>query len=164
MGIFNLFGKKSTHEEDLVYLTYMIMWITANADGEVSDDETAWIQDWHKSYPLHLMQKVQKLVETRNFDTKEMLRIINNCSEKEKALLLAEACGIVAADGVFEKSEIQSLKLLITSIGANEEAARDTILKLHGVDIYNPANDNQDNNQNDGNVMGFRSHHVDKDE
>ena len=98
------------------------------------------------------------------FDTKEMLRIIKNCSEKEKALLLAEACGIVAADGVFEKSEIESLKLLITAIGANEEAARDTILKLHGIDIYNPGNDNQNNNQNNGSVMGFRSHHDDKDE
>ncbi len=164
MGIFNLFGKKSTHEEDLIYLTYWVMWISAHADDDFSEDEQAWFQHWFNSHPQHKMQKLEKMMKTRDFNGEEMQRILNNCSDKEKATLLAEASGIIASDGIFKESEVDSLKLLVNSIGADEQLVRDTILKLHGTDIYNLDNSSEESNQNkDGQVLGFRSHKTDND-
>ena len=65
---------------------------------------------------------------------------------------------------IFKESEVDSLKLLVNSIGADEQLVRDTILKLHGTDIYNLDNSSEESNQNkDGQVLGFRSHKTDND-
>ena len=34
MGIFNLFGTKTTHEDDVLAVTYLLMWGIANSDEE----------------------------------------------------------------------------------------------------------------------------------
>ena len=162
MGIFNLFGKKTSHEDDVLYLTYMIMWRIANADDDYNEDEREYIKEWTSRHPYSKMKKLGKMLGTRKLNVDEMTRIISNCSDHEKSQLLADATNIIAADGVFDDNEVRGLKTLCNSIGVDIDGVRELILERNNVDIFNNENKAQKHTQNnDGQVMGFSSHHSD---
>ena len=160
MGIFNLFGKKSSHEDDVLYLTFMIMWQMAHFDGDFNEDEEAWIKQWFTKHSPSKIMKLEKMID-KGFDPNEMERILKNCSPNEVAGLLAEAINVIAIDGVINEKELEALTILSNSIGLNIDDVRKSILAKNNIDIFNSKTKNPSNQDKDGRVKGFRSHHSD---
>ena len=163
MGIFNLFGNKTSHEDDVLLVTYLFLWTMANADKEYHQKEEQWISEWIAEHPQAKMKKLYETLKTKKLDFKEWQDILNRCSWDEKVTILAECVELVAVDGVFTAVEVEGLKLLAGTIGADKEKLREIILKHHNIDIdkisqdTNQAKPNPNPNNPDRNtIQGFR--------
>mgnify|MGYP001173127010 FL=1 len=163
MGIFNLFGTKTTHEDDVLVVTYLLMWGIANSDEEFHEKEDQWIREWIAEHPQSKMKKLHKRLETLKLDAEQMQGILNRCSWDEKAAILAECVELIMIDGVMTPTEADGLRALAATINADIGKIREIILKHHNVDIdkiskntnqvkTNPNPNNPDRNT----IQGFR--------